>query len=192
MCMNKCGKHREIKTLLLAVVLTTVLLVCAGCGGKKTITTSQFQKAINVQDLSVAEFTYNGVAEYQHNGKMIYIKYGSKVKAGIDFHDVEFNVIPKDKVIEITLPEIRITDVSIDASKIDYIPASPDIQMQEVLRACKNDVLHHASVETTFFQTASNNLKSTITALIRPLISQDDYTIHFYGTKVQRTTEVIE
>ena len=69
------------------------------------------------------------------------------------------------------------THSSLDTSFIDYIPSNPNLEIQEVLRVCKADVKDMAMSEDAFLDTASNNLKSTITALIQPLIADDDYEI---------------
>lgn len=68
----------------------------------KTITSAQLEDSIDIGTLSVAEFTYNGIAE-KHNEKNhdktdCYILYNSKVKTGIDVKDIKFDIDEKEKL----------------------------------------------------------------------------------------------
>lgn len=185
---------QRMKLLMIAFALATMLVLCSGCSEKEknVLTSAQLQNAINVQELSTAEFTYNGVAVYVKNGKEIYIKYASRVKAGIDLKDVAFTVLPEEKKIEITLPEIKINDVIIDTSFIDYIPSNPDLELKEVIKVCKDDVRTRAIADDMFLETASNNLKAMMSAVIRPLIADRQYEIVFDEVNMQPVQEVSE
>lgn len=182
--------------IVLVLIVLAVLVVLGIYGGyakkEKTITALQLQKAVDVQELSTAEFTYNGVAVYEKNKKEIYIKYASRVKAGIDLKDVVFTVQPAEKKIEITLPKIKINDVIIDTSFIDYIPSNPDLELKEVIRVCKDDVRTRAIADGMFLETASNNLKAMMSAVIRPLIADRQYEIVFDEANMQPVQEVSE
>ena len=183
---------QRMKLLMIAFALATMLVLFSGCSQKNVLTSAQLQNAINVQELSTAEFTYNGVAVYVKNGKEIYIKYASRVKAGIDLKDVAFTVLPEEKKIEITLPEIKINDVIIDTSFIDYIPSNPDLELKEVIKVCKDDVRTRAIADDMFLETASNNLKAMMSAVIRPLIADRQYEIVFDEVNMQPVQEVSE
>lgn len=43
------------------------------------------------------------------------------VKAGIDFGHVEISVDDETKIISVKLPEIKITDITVDIESMDYI-----------------------------------------------------------------------
>lgn len=80
---------------------------------------------INVSDLSTFEAVYNGIAKVtdEDNPEKVnyYVSYDAKVKAGIDFEKVDITVNTDEKIITVMLPEIKITDVNVDITSLDYI-----------------------------------------------------------------------
>ena len=49
------------------------------------------------------------------------MSYDATVKAGIDFDQVEISVDDETKIISVKLPEIKITDITVDIESMDYI-----------------------------------------------------------------------
>ena len=102
---------------MIAVIAITSIFVFVKVSGKEEpeiITESNLEKIINVSDLSTLEAVYNGIAEVTNseNPDQIdyYVSYEAKVKAGIDFQQVDLDVDNEQKVITVTIPEIKIND----------------------------------------------------------------------------------
>lgn len=94
-----------MKKKLILLVLVVVIAAGAGLvlpnkiskiGKENTITSSQLEKAIDISQLSTAEFVYNGVAEKKNENSPedvdCYIAYDANVKVGINMEDVKFKI----------------------------------------------------------------------------------------------------
>ena len=128
-------KVNRKKTAVVAVIVAVILilgvssLVLLSKSTKKSepsiITTSTLEKILNVSDLSTFEAIYNGVAKVvsPDDPQKIdyYVSYDATVKAGIDFEHVEISVDDETKIISVKLPEIKITDITVDIESMDYI-----------------------------------------------------------------------
>ena len=128
-------KVNRRKTAVVAVIVAVILilgvssLVLLSKSTKKSepsiITTSTLEKILNVSDLSTFEAIYNGVAKVvsPDDPQKIdyYVSYDATVKAGIDFNQVEISVDDETKIISVKLPEIKITDITVDIESMDYI-----------------------------------------------------------------------
>lgn len=128
-------KVNRKKTAVVAVIVAVILilgvssLVLLSKSTKKSepsiITTSTLEKILNVSDLSTFEAIYNGVAKVvsPDDPQKIdyYVSYDATVKAGIDFDQVEISVDDETKIISVKLPEIKITDITVDIESMDYI-----------------------------------------------------------------------
>ena len=112
---------------MLAVVI--IVLLAVSMSSKKSepeiISKSTLEDIINVSDLSTFEAVYNGIAKVtdEDNPEKVnyYVSYDAKVKAGIDFEKVDITVNTDEKIITVMLPEIKITDVNVDITSLDYI-----------------------------------------------------------------------
>ena len=148
---------------------------------ENTVTSSILKKAVDIDDLSTAQFVYNGIAEkYKDNGKDVAyrISYDSVVKAGIRMSDVQFDIDDKEKTITVTLPDIIITSVSVDVNTLSYMPENPsgsDIKMD--LATCENDVKRESEESEKFYSYAQENLKAVIEGLVNPLIQDKGYSL---------------
>ena len=145
------------------------------------LTESQLERVVCVSDLSTAEYVYNGIAEVTNeDGEVVYrIRYDSTVHAGIDMSDIDFEIDNDAMTITPVLPEIEIQDPVIDTSSFDFIPRNPDLELDEIISACKNDAKTEVGHEGQIYATAEDNLRSTIEALTLPLIENGGYTIQW-------------
>ncbi len=95
--------------IVVILIITTILLVNKN-GRKKLeiITKSNLEKIINVSDLSTLEAVYNGIAKVTNNEEPdevnYYVSYDAKIKAGIDFQQVDINLDNEKKVIKVKIP----------------------------------------------------------------------------------------
>lgn len=146
------------------------------------ITQSTLEKIINVSDLSTFEAVYNGIAKVanEENPEEIdyYVSYDAKVKAGIDFEKVDIAVDNENKVITVTLPEIKITDVNVDIASLDYIFFNDEKNTatvsEEAYKKCIEDVKNESNNEKAIYELADQNAHNIIKALINPFVEQLD------------------
>ena len=140
------------------------------------------EKVINVSDLSTFEAIYNGVAAVanEENPENIdyYVSYEAKVKAGIDFELVEVEVNETDKVITVTLPEVKITDVDVDIASLDYIfmnnKANTQTVSAQAYKKCIKDVTKESNSTDEIYESARQNARNIVEALISPFVEQLD------------------
>lgn len=148
---------------------------------KKIITSSTLTEAIDISELSSAQFVYNGIAEiYKDEEKTetkCHVRYNATVKAGIDMKAVTFEINHEAKTIKPVLPEINITSNTVDEKTFSYIPENSDVNLQEVLVACQEDALAESKQSSELLDLAKENLKSFIEALLLPIASSQNYKI---------------
>ena len=150
--------------------------------GKTTIiTSSTLMDAIDISELSTAQYTYNGIAEIYKDEKKekikCYIKYNAKVKAGIDMKQVKFDIDDENKTVTPILPEIQINSNTVDENNISFIPDDVDIELKDALVACEEDAKHESQKSTELVDSARENLKSIIEGLIDPILKPNGYRI---------------
>lgn len=167
--------------LILLIALNFILPNILNRISKKNVVTSaSLEDAIMISELSTAEYVYNGIAEkYDEESDEVvcYIAYNATVKVGIDMEDVTFEIDEEEKTIMPILPEISINIATIDEDSLSYIPQNPDITMTEIISLCKEDAITEANESEELYETAEENLKSVIEALVLPLIEDTDYTL---------------
>lgn len=150
-------------------------------GEKEILTSSTLIEAINISELSTAEFTYNGIAQKfkdESNDKLLYsIRYNAVVKAGIDMTKVKFDIDDEKKTISPVLPEIKITAAIVGNKKLDFIPDDTDIVLKKAMALCEEDALTEATESGELYEIAEGNLKATIEALTYPLVHSQGYDI---------------
>lgn len=174
------------KKIILSAIISAVLFGAGGmtgCSddGYKIITSAKLEKAIDISQLSTAEFVYNGVAEKYDDDNPeeveCYIAYNANVKVGIDMKDVKFNIDEEKKTITPVLPKIEVNIATLDENEISYIPKNPDISLKEIMLLCKEDAMNEANNSEKLYQTAEDNLKAVIVALLSPILENAGYSI---------------
>ncbi|MGB4661749.1 MAG: DUF4230 domain-containing protein [Mobilitalea sp.] len=145
------------------------------------ITSSTLTDAIDISNLSTAQFTYNGIAEVYKDDKKskikCYIRYNATVKAGIDMNSVIFDIDDNNKTVKPILPEINITSNTVDEKSLSFIPNDADMNLKDALIACQNDALSESKESSELLVSAEDNLKSIIEALLLPIVTPQEYTI---------------
>ena len=150
-------------------------------GEVEIITSSTLTDTIDISELSTAQFTYNGIAEVYKNDKNskieCYIRYNATVKAGIDMNSVTFDIDDNNKTVKPILPVINITSNTVDEKSLSFIPNDADMDLSDALIACQNDALSEAKESPQLLESAEDNLKSIIEALLLPIVTPQEYTI---------------
>ncbi len=150
-------------------------------GKENVITSSQLEKAIDISELSTAEFVYNGVAEKYKEDKPeeveCHIAYNANVKVGIQMEDVKFEIDEEKKTVTPILPDITVNIATINEEEISYMPKNPDISLKEAITLCKEDAMNEANNSDKLYQTAEENLRAVIEALLSPVLDAAGYSI---------------
>lgn len=178
-------KHIAVLFVIIAVIITALMIKIKIFNKKSEptiISKATLEKVINVSDLSTFEAIYNGIAAVanEENPENIdyYVSYEAKVKAGIDFELVEVEVNETDKVITVTLPEVKITDVDVDIASLDYIfmnnKANTQTVSEQAYKKCIKDVTKESNSTDEIYESARQNARNIVEALISPFVEQLD------------------
>lgn len=182
--LDKKLQYVIIFVLIFALIIIGVKVISVGSKNSEPqiISKSTLEKIINVSDLSTFEAVYNGIAKVmnEENSEKVdyYVSYEAKVKAGIDFEKVDIEVDSENKVILVKLPEIKITDINVDITSLDYIfenaEANTSTVSEKAYKKCIEDVKNESDSENAIYDLAEQNAKNVVEALISPFIEQLD------------------
>ena len=149
----------------------------------KTISTSTLSKALEINDLSTLDYTYNGIAEVKNSDDEVAynVAYNGTITAGIDFSKIEINVDDKDennKKITIKIPDPTIQSTSVDMGSMSFIFTDDDYDTEtvseEAYKHCIEDLKNKAPGEKGMLGIAKENAKNSVEALINPWVNQLD------------------
>lgn len=146
------------------------------------VTVSTLEKIINVSELSTFTAVYNGIAQVNNaeDSEEIdyYVSYEARVNAGVDFEKIVIKVDDESKQIEISIPEVYITDINVDIASLDFIfynnKANTSTVTQEAFKACETDVKNESEQQSAILDLAKQNAVNILTALVKPIIEQMD------------------
>ena len=178
-------KHIAVLFVIILVIITALMIKIKIFNKKSEptiISKATLEKVINVSDLSTFEAIYNGVASVANEDKPenidYYVSYEAKVKAGIDFELVEVEVNEAEKIITVTLPEVKITDVDVDIASLDYIfmnnKANTQTVSEQAYKKCIKDVTKESNSTDEIYESARQNARNIVEALISPFVEQLD------------------
>ena len=183
--------------IVVIVIIAVIAFILPGQSSKlqkeNYNTATALAKAVEIDNLATAEFIYNGIAEhYREEGQarnpLLFWKsddpvdyrvcYKATVKAGIDMRNVQFSVDEPNKAITVKLPEISLTS-KVDPNGMQFIPEGTDADMQAIFQLCEEDVENEARQSENLYKTAQENLRGTIEALTKPVVSSGGYTLNW-------------
>ncbi len=171
--------------LIIGILLIIIVVSIKGAsifqkGEESVISSAMLTEVTDVAELSSAQFTYNGIAQvYEADGKTVKcnVKYASKVKAGIDMKDIKFDIDNKKKTVTPIIPDIKITACTVDEEQLSFIPENTTADLKDVLKACEEDAETEAKESPRLMESAEENLKSVVEALIYPVVNANGYSI---------------
>lgn len=150
-------------------------------GAVRIQTASSLTDAINISELSTAEFKYRGIADIYTDESSTQIRcrvcYNAIVKAGIDMQKVQFAVDQEHKTYTATLPEIDLKVTIIDEKSMALLPSDADVELGVMLQACKADAENEARNSTDLISTAQENLKKSIEGLLFPILKAEGFSL---------------
>lgn len=172
---------RIVDILALIALVISLLIHFSETNKAQIMTSATLEKAIDVSDLSTAQFTYNGIAEIYkditHKKVKCYIRYNAKVKAGINMEDVKFEIDNENMTVRPILPKIKINSNIVDEKSLSFIPESTSIELSEALTTCQEDAEKEARESDELLSSAQENLEAIIEALLYPIVSEQGYRI---------------
>ncbi len=169
---------------VLAVILSGLLRfgpVLFGAGNAHTVTSSELTKAIDIAELSTAEFKYRGIAEIYTDESRSQVRcrvcYNAVVKAGIDMKDVKLEVDPENKRVTAALPDLKLNVTVIDEQEMALLPSDADVSIGEMLKAAGEDALSEAQQSGELMAAARDNLAKTIEGLLLPVLEAQGFSL---------------
>lgn len=194
----KIKQKIPVKALAAGGVVAVAGLLAAGAfilrpgqtePAQEVVTISTLEKIIHTSELSTYTTAYNGIATVMNEKDPeevdYYVAYEATVNAGIDFQDCTATLDAANNIILITLPEVGITDVTVDPGSLDYIfvnkKAETATVSSQALSLCKEDAKTESESQDALLDFAEENAKNVITALTQPLLEQSGthYTLVF-------------
>ena len=194
---------RDVTKLLKWVIILAVVVILVVVGYKLAkqlgwfglkpkvettiLTSSQLEQVLQIDDLSVCEITYNGVAEVpqkNHPTKVAYyVSYEAEVKASINMADIDVQIDDnvgegQAKKIIVTRPQLQVKQIDVDMASLDYMfvkkSANTADVSEEAYAACIADAGSECRGNEVFLQMAKENCENTVKALLMPIIENQD------------------
>lgn len=185
---------RPIKIGITVAVVVAVAVVglsiyeMATSTGTTTVSKASLTKAVSISKLSTAEFTYNGIAEKLRDpdGEDVeyHVYYEARATAGIDMEKIDFQIDEANHTVTPIFPEVTVGEPVVDESKLAYLPEGVDVNLREVLMLCKEDAQREMESNPQIRETAYENLRSTVEALLMPLLKGNGYAIHWADSNI--------
>lgn len=190
----KTNKKPKIILGILILIVLIVLIIGFKPGGVfrssqnkvSTVSKSSLEKVLETSQLTTLQYTYNAIAEVKKeffDTIKYHVAYEGTVQAGIDFEDIDIDINEEKKLITITLPEVSIQNVIVNAESMEYIFNDDKYETEtvasEAYSACVKDLQTRAEKEVQLLQMAKDNARDAVQALIEPWVKQvdEEYTI---------------
>lgn len=187
--LGKIIKGLKTSTKIIVALAVVIVLIVAGWlisisgeeGKLTTISESSLQKIIEINEFSTVDYTYNATVSKTKTDSteiMYHVAYEGTVTAGIDFHEISFDLNEEEKLITITIPEVEIHNISVNMGTMDYIFTKDKYETetisQEAYKLCKADLKKRIEDEELLKKTAKENAISSVEALFKPWIETVD------------------
>lgn len=174
-----------VLVFLVVILVVFFIVIPVSQIGKKpaeVLTVSTLQEIIDVSELSTFTAVYNGIAQVssEENPDSIdyYVSYEAKVNAGIDFERIDIEKNEETKMIRITMPPVKITEVNVDIASLDFIFFNQSLNTsavtEEAFKACEADVEAESQNQKAIYELAEQNAKNVLTALVKPIVEQSE------------------
>ena len=155
------------------------------------LTESTLEEIVTISDLSTYQAIHNSYCTVfnEENSDEIdyYVAYDAIVDLGIDFSAIDFEINDETKTIKVKLPEIKISNIEVDISSLDFLFVNNDANKEALsAQAYKEsiaDVSKKVKNNKELYELARENAKNVISALIEPLVEQlpTRYKIEIYN-----------
>lgn len=188
------GLSKSVKMILCIAILLVIAVIVVGVlglgkgRGLSTVSESSLREVLEINELSTAEYPYNGIAtKYSDDGEkaLYHVAYEGKVTAGIDFTKVLLNIDQEGCRILITLPEVEVHKETVDVTTMDFIflkdKHETETISKEAYDLCMEDLKETAAEQKNLLVFAEESAKSCIEALLEPWLASigSDYVVEF-------------
>lgn len=150
-------------------------------GKVTTVSKASLEKVFEISELSTADYTYNAIAKaYGEDGTTVryYVSYEGKIKAGIDFNKIAFDINEDEKIITVTLPDVELQEKTVNPGTLEYIfvdkKSETETVHQEAFQLCESDLEERTAKEEELFTLARENAAAVVEALVTPWVKQID------------------
>lgn len=148
----------------------------------QVITVSLLEDIIEISDVSTYEAIYNGIATVMNEKKQdkvdYYVSYEAKILVGFDMKQVKINLDEEVKKITVTVPGVKINDIQVDFSSMDFIfynnKSNKTAVTEQAYKMCNDDVEKEAKKNEAVLVFAQEAAVNFVDALIRPFVAQLD------------------
>ncbi|MBQ2697513.1 MAG: DUF4230 domain-containing protein [Clostridia bacterium] len=163
-----------------AALGTGVMFYPQTAGEPQVVSQAMLEQIMDVSELSTFEAVYNGIARVMNEKRPekvdYYVSYEAVIKAGFDFERLSVSVAETDRLIVVTIPEIRIHKVDVDITSLDYIfentSANTATVSQQAYSACCADAEAESRSQRAIYDLAEQNAHNAVRALIDPFLRQ--------------------
>lgn len=188
--------RRRLIRILISIVLLLVLVIgllfvfrfvsWQEEGQVTVLSEATLREVLEISELSTVDYTYNAIARVyddEDEDVIYYVAYKGVVSAGINFDEIGIVVDEEGKTVTISIPEVQILEVLVDAGSLEYIFTKDKYETEnvaeEALSHCREDLLEKASSETKLLELAKVNSVTSVKALFMPWIEQldEEYTV---------------
>ncbi len=144
-----------------------------------TISEASVRKVFEISDLQAADYMYNSIAAvYGEDGESVqyYVAYEGRVKAGIDFEQIEIDIDEEAKTISIAIPEVEYQEVTVDPGTMEFIFKDKKSESENIhLRSydlCLEDLRRKVGEEEELRLSAGKNIEAVVRGLVKPWVDQ--------------------
>ena len=184
---NKLLRQVPVKALLIAVGVVAVVLlalptlvmpIVSPKPEPTYLAESDLEEVISVSSISAVDYVYKGIAEKWASdifgGHVDYrVRYTAHVRASFDMRSIGFGIDEEKKTISVTIPNPIIEPPEVDENSLDFMPESFPGHIAEAIALCKEDAAREVEEEDLIEEKAYANIKTTIRALILPLVDEE-------------------
>lgn len=148
-------------------------------GEVSAISEASVRKVFEISELQAADYMYNTIATvYGEDGESVqyYVAYEGRVKAGIDFEQIEIDIDEEAKVISITIPEVEYQEVTVDPGTMEFIFRDKKSESENIhVRSydlCLEDLRRKVDQEEELRLSAGKNIEAVVRGLVKPWVDQ--------------------
>lgn len=188
--IKKLLKKKWARWVLLGTIIATVVagVLVGGYSAQEppaepvVISQSLLEEIVHISNISTYEAVYNGIATVMNEKKPekvdYYVSYEARILVGFDFQDIGVQLNESDKLITLTIPKVKINDIDVDFSSMDFIFINDRMNdstvTEKAYKACKTDATREAAEDQAVLEFAQEAANNFVDALIRPFVEQMD------------------
>ena len=168
--------------ILTLFLLFGIYLLLQPAPEPQTINDISMEEILNISELSTVSSIYKGIADVRNNTRKndtdYYVSYKAEVLTGIDIEKIQITQNDTLKTVHITLPPVKITNVSIDPDSWEFLFINERANTADTVKAaldiCKADINRECEPQNaiTIYELAEANAKKAVEALVKPILGQ--------------------